>query len=380
MKLTVGLIILLLVSGFIVARYDQINFKTSEITADVEELVDEAYRGDDFRKVYEVIPLEFPRDHGPHPDYRAEWWYYTGNLADTDGNRYGYQFTIFRRGIVPGEPERESEWASRQIYFAHFTVTDVTGETFENYERYSRASAGLAGAQADPYHVWIDDWYAKEIAPGQVQLKANDGNIAIDLILEPAKPPALQGDRGLSAKSHEPGNASYYYSLTNNPTRGVVATRRGAFEVTGNSWEDREWSTSDLPEGTVGWDWFSLQLDDQREVMFFYIRQKDGSALPGSSGLVVYPDGSTRYLEQADVEITILDHWTSPKSGAVYPAGWNFKLPGEAIELHITPLLNDQELSGSFVYWEGAVRIEGAQTGYGYVEMTGYAGSMRGRL
>jgi len=121
-------------------------------------------------------------------------------------------------------------------------------------------------------------------------------------------------------------------------------------------------------------------LDDQREVMFFYIRQKDGSALPGSSGLVVYPDGSTRYLEQADVEITILDHWTSPKSGAVYPAGWNFKLPGEAIELHITPLLNDQELSGSFVYWEGAVRIEGAQTGYGYVEMTGYAGSMRGRL
>jgi len=369
---------LLMISGFIVFQYNQVNL-TGEISADVEALTTDEYGTHEFLKAYEIIPFEFPKDHGPHPDYRAEWWYYTSNLADADGNRYGYQFTIFRRGVVPGEPERESEWATHQIYFAHFTVTDATGETFEYHERFSRASPDLAGAQSVPYHVWIDDWYAKEVAPGKVQLKAGDGNVAIDLVLEQAKPAALQGNQGLSAKSNKPGNASYYYSLTNNLTRGTVTTPRGTFEVAGNSWKDREWSTSDLDEGAVGWDWFSLQLDDNREVMFYYIRREDGSPEPVSAGSVVYPDGSTRYLSLDDIEITTLDTWTSPKSGAIYPAKWNLKIPDEGIDLNINPLLNDQELQVSFTYWEGAVRIEGTQTGYGYVELTGYAHTIRGR-
>lgn len=380
MKVTLTIIALLLLSGFIVVRYDQVSLNTGEIAADVDGLVSEEYTGAEFLKAYEIIPFEFPKDHGPHPDYRAEWWYYTGNLVDAEGNRYGYQFTIFRRGIVPGEPERASEWATRQIYFAHFTVTDVTGETFEYHERFSRASPDLAGAQGLPYyHVWIDDWYAKESEPGKVHLKASAGEVGIDLILEQAKPAALQGDRGLSAKSEEPGNASYYYSLTNNPSYGTVTTSRGTFEVSGNSWEDREWSTSDLDEGAVGWDWFSLQLDDNREVMFYYIRREDGSAESISAGSVVYPDGSTHYLSLDDIQITNLDTWTSPKSGAIYPAEWNLAIPSEGIDLHITPLLNDQELQVSFTYWEGAVRVEGTQTGYGYVELTGYYESLRGR-
>lgn len=381
MKVTLTIIALLIISGFIVVRYDQINLDPGDISADVDNLVPETYSDDDFLKAYEVIPFNFPQDHGPHPDFRAEWWYYTGNLADSEGNRYGYQFTIFRRGIVPGRPQRRSEWATHQIYFAHLTVTDVTGQSFEYHERFSRAGADLAGAQSEPvYRVWIDDWSAREIAPGQVRLQAGDGHIGLDLILEQAKPPALQGDRGLSAKSAEPGNASYYYSLTNNPTRGTVTTPRGTFAVTGNSWVDREWSTTDLGENAVGWDWFSLQLDDDREIMFFHIRLEDGGVEPVSGGKVIYPDGSTRTLALDDVQISPTGTWTSPKSGATYPAGWEFTVPDEGLVLKITPLVNDQELQVSFTYWEGAVKIEGTRRGYGYVELTGYLQSIRGRL
>jgi predicted secreted hydrolase len=381
MKLVIAVIVLLLLSGLVVSQYDQVGLETNVISADVEELVVEEYSGAAFRKAYDVIPFEFPRDHGPHPDYRAEWWYYTGNLADQAGNRFGYQFTIFRRGIVPGEPERESEWATHQIYFAHFTVTDVTGQEFAYHERFSRTSPELAGAQSEPhYKVWLDDWSVEEIEPGRVQVKAQTDGTAIDLILEQTKPPTLQGDRGLSAKSSEPGNASYYYSLTNNPTRGRVTTARGTFEVSGNSWLDREWSTTDLGEGAVGWDWYSLQLDDDREIMFFHIRREDGSVEPVSGGTVIYSDGSMRRLALDEVQITKLSTWTSPKSNATYPASWTFTVPSEGIDLRITPLLNDQELRVSFTYWEGAVKIEGTQSGYGYIELTGYNESIQGRL
>jgi predicted secreted hydrolase len=381
MKLVIAVIVLLLLSGLVVSQYDQVGLETNVISADVEELVLEEYSGAAFRKAYDVIPFEFPRDHGPHPDYRAEWWYYTGNLADQAGNRFGYQFTIFRRGIVPGEPERESEWATHQIYFAHFTVTDVTGQEFAYHERFSRTSPELAGAQSEPhYKVWLDDWSVEEIEPGRVQVKAQTDGTAIDLILEQTKPPTLQGDRGLSAKSSEPGNASYYYSLTNNPTRGRVTTARGTFEVSGNSWLDREWSTTDLGEGAVGWDWYSLQLDDDREIMFFHIRREDGSVEPVSGGTVIYSDGSMRRLALDEVQITKLSTWTSPKSNATYPASWTFTVPSEGIDLRITPLLNDQELRVSFTYWEGAVKIEGTQSGYGYIELTGYNESIQGRL
>ncbi len=380
MRLFVSIVVLLIISGVVVIRYDQVGLDGREIAADVNALQTEEYTEEGFKKAYEVREFNFPEDHGPHPEYRAEWWYYTGNLVDADGNRYGYQFTIFRRAIVPDAPERPSEWATNQIYFAHFTVTDVSGETFEFHEEFSRGGAGLAGAQGLPtYHVWINDWYAKEIAPGQVRIKAAEGEIGIDLILEQDKPAALQGDRGLSAKSETPGNASYYYSLTDNPTQGTVTTPRGTFEVTGNSWKDREWSTSDLDEGAVGWDWFSLHLDDERELTFYYIRREDGSAEPISAGILVEPDGSVTRIKLADIEIENLDTWTSPHSGATYPAEWNLRIPSEGIDLHIIPLLADQELRVSFTYWEGAVRVEGSHNGYGYVELTGYKESLRGR-
>lgn len=380
MKIFFTVAALLLLSGFVVFQYDQITPEQGEITASVENVVAEEYTEAGFQKAYDIIDFNFPEDHGAHPDFQTEWWYYTGNLRDDAGNRYGYQFTIFRRGILAGEAERESEWATRQIYFAHFTVTDVTGETFDYHERYSRAGAGLAGAQGVPfYHVWLDDWSAKEIEPGKVRLKADEGDIGIDLILEQAKPIVLQGDRGLSPKGEEPGNASYYYSLTNNVTTGAITTPRGAFEVTGNSWMDREWSTSFLGEEAVGWDWFSLQLDDDREVMFFQVRRQDGSLEPVSTGVIVNRDGSTEALSPEDFELTVLDTWTSPQSGATYAAEWQVVIPKANLDLHIEPLLSEQELNVSYKYWEGAVRIEGSHTGYGYIEMTGYYQSIQGQ-
>jgi predicted secreted hydrolase len=378
MRLISFIILLLIASGFVVARFDRLNSDT-EIRADVESLV-VAEDTNDFARAYEIQPIIFPDDLGQHPEYQAEWWYYTGNLADAAENRFGFQLTFFRRGLTPGLADRVSEWGSNQIYFAHFTVTDVAGETFTFHERFNRGGPDLAGVTSDPYHVWLDDWYAREIAPGRVELKADAGDIALQLDLEQLKPAALQGDQGLSQKSDEPGNASYYYSLTNNRAGGTITTPRGTFEVTGHAWKDHEWSTSGLGPDAVGWDWFSLQLDDGRELMYFNIRREDGSLEAVSGGTLIERDGSTRYLPNEAVEIEVLDYWQSPESGATYPAEWSFAIPGEDIDLHIRPLLPQQELRVSFTYWEGAVEIEGTQRGYGYIEMTGYYSSMKGRI
>ncbi|MEW5957869.1 MAG: lipocalin-like domain-containing protein [Chloroflexota bacterium] len=378
MRLIVAIIVLLIASGLVIARLDRLD-QAAEIRAEVENISVEEETSE-FARAYEIKPMVFPDDLGQHPDYQAEWWYYTGNLADAGGNRFGFQLTFFRRGLTPGLVERPSEWASNQIYFAHFTVTDVTGDSFTFHERFSRGRPGLAGAQSKPYHVWLDDWYAQEIGPGQVELRAEAGDIGLQLVLTQAKPAARQGDRGLSQKSDEPGNASYYYSLTNNPARGTITTPRGAFAVSGNAWKDHEWSTSGLGPEAVGWDWYSLQLEDGREIMYFNIRQEDGSVEAVSGGALIEPDGRTRALPQEAVEITILDTWQSPDSGAVYPAEWTFAIPSEGIDLHLEPLLPQQELRVSFTYWEGAVQIEGTQRGYGYIELTGYYASMQGRL
>lgn len=378
MRLIVVILILLIASGFIIARFDRVG-ANAEIRASVDSLV-VAEDTSQYARADKVIPINFPADLGQHPEYQLEWWYYTGNLADAAGDRYGFQLTFFRRGLTPGLAERESEWGSNQIYFAHFTLTDVTGQTFTFHERFSRGSPGLAGAVSEPYHVWLDNWQATEIAPGRVQLQAQADDIALDLTLEQAKPVVLHGEQGLSRKSSTPGNASYYYSMTNLKANGSITTPRGTFSVTGKAWKDHEWSTSSLGEDVVGWDWFSLQLADGREIMYAFLRKKDNNFEEVSGGTLVYPDGTVRPLSLADVEITALDTWTSPPSGATYPAGWNLAIPGEGIDLQIKPLLPQQELRVSTTYWEGAVEIEGTQQGYGYVELTGYTGSMQGRM
>jgi len=324
-------------------------------------------------------PFVFPDDHGPHPDFRTEWWYVTGNLADAQGRRFGYQLTLFRIAISPALPAADSAWRTHQIVMGHFAVTDVAANRHYGFERFSRAAVGLAGAQASPFRVWLEDWSltgtAQDTFPMRVQAREN--GVAIELTLETAKPPVWQGESGLSQKSAEPGNASYYYSYTRLPTRGVVTVGEERFEVSGASWLDREWSTSALGPEQSGWDWFALQLDDGRELMLYRLRRKDGGVDPYSSGVLVNSDGNARRLRSGDMVFEILATWTSPHSGDVYPARWRLRLPAEDMELTVTPRVADQEMRVQVRYWEGAVTVTGCAggeqvSGQGYLEMTRY--------
>ncbi|TDI89578.1 MAG: carotenoid 1,2-hydratase [Candidatus Dadabacteria bacterium] len=325
-----------------------------------------------FKRVQMPRDFKFPKDFGPHPEYQTEWWYYTGNLVDSSGRDFGYQLTFFRRALSSYEVDRESEWASNQIYFAHFALSDIENGEFYSSERWSRSALGLAGAERMPFRVWIDDWSVQGEGKS-FKLKATDGSISINLLLKPAKPVVLQGDKGLSQKSQEPGNASYYFSQTRIDTSGRVIIDGQEFEVRGLSWLDREWSTSALGENQEGWDWFSIQLDDGREIMLYQLRLKDGGIDNYSSGSIVNKNGDLTPLKAADFEIEVLDTWKSSKTGIDYPSKWRISIPGHDIELNVVPLLQDQELLHSFIYWEGAVKISGEGfSGKGYVELTGY--------
>jgi len=316
----------------------------------------------------------FPRDHGPHPAFRTEWWYWTGNLAAPDGRRFGFQLTFFRTALTPEAEARGSAWGANQVYLAHFAVTDVAGRHFGAWRRTERFALGLAGAEPEPFRVWVDEWEARgEGATGPpVRLRASEGDTAIDLTLDGGKPVLLQGTRGLSRKGAEPGNASYYYSLTRMPARGAVTVGGQRFEVTGLAWMDREWSTSALGAELAGWDWVALQLDDGREIMFYRLRRKDGGADRFSAGVIVDSMGSARALSLDDVTLEPVDAWTSPRSGARYPARWRLRMAGLALDLEIAPVLADQELDVGTRYWEGAVVVAGTVAGRGYVEMVGY--------
>ncbi len=325
-------------------------------------------------------PFAFPADHGPHPAFKHEWWYFTGNLRAADGRRFGYQLTFFRIALRPRPAMRPSAWAAEQVYMAHFTVTDVQERRFHQAERVTRAAPGLAGANAQPFRVWLEDWSAQGVMQAgrlHTRLHAREDTFAVDLALESLKMPVLQGDAGLSRKGAAPGNASYYYSLTRLATRGRIRIGAQEFVVEGLSWMDREWSTSALGRDQRGWDWFALQLSDGSDLMFYRLRRQDGTSDPFSAGLLVDRAGRTRRLRLDDVALEIRDHWRSP-AGGLYPAAWRLHIPSAALEVTVAPTVADQELQGIVRYWEGAVTVRGnAQgspvTGSGYVELTGYA-------
>jgi predicted secreted hydrolase len=340
-----------------------------------------------FKRAQEPIDLEFPADHGPHLDYQTEWWYYTGNLVSDKGQRFGYQLTFFRRSLAPPamRAERESSWAADQVYMAHFALTDVAGGRHQGFERFTRGAAGLAGAQAVPYRVWLEDWSVEELELGVVRMQAEQDGLALDLVLVDSKGPILQGERGYSPKGPQPGNASYYYSLSRLETSGAVRVAGEVYSVSGLSWMDHEWSTGALTADQVGWDWFSVQMDGGGDLMLFQLRKEDGSIDSFSSGTLIAPDGSTRHLGRDEFEIRVEDTWRSPQTGADYPARWTVTVPAADLTLQVEPYLADQELTVSYAYWEGTVRVEGQRAGrairgQGYVELTGYAGSMQGQF
>ena len=335
-----------------------------------------AANGAGFAEALASRPLSFPKDHGAHPDFRTEWWYYTGNLKTSTGRHFGFQLTFFRVALAPTEQLRTSAWATRQLYVAHFAVTDTAGGRFHAASRTSRAALGLAGAEAAPFRVWVGQWSA--LGQGaSTRLRADEKDVAIDITLSPAKPIVLQGNRGLSRKGPEPGNASLYYSFTRMSARGVVREGTETLEVSGDAWLDREWSTSALGAALEGWDWFAVQLDDGRELMMYLLRRRDGAIDPFSSGSLVAADGAVRRLDAADVRIETVAHWTSPRSGVRYPSRWRFSVPSAELRLEIEPRVPDQELMVGTRYWEGAVAVVGSSAGrpsagHGYVELVGY--------
>ena len=378
-----------------------------------------------FARATAARPFVLPADHGPHFEYQTEWWYYTGNVVAADGHRFGFQLTFFRRGLSPGSPPGGPGLASNQVYFAHFAITDVMAGLHATAERFSRGAGGLAGAAGEPFAVWLEDWRVSSCCGGScaappappappahhtrvhraplaapasdcgdgsaVRLVAHDtaSGLSLDLELQATKPLVAHGNRGLSPKSDEPGNASYYVGYTRMAARGRIGTA----EVAGEAWFDHEWSTSALGSGAAGWDWFSLQLGDGRELMHFRIRREDGEVETVSGGTLVEPDGRARRLSRDDVRIDVLRRWTSPEAGATYPSRWRLSVPSEGLDLLVEPWLEAQEMRTSFIYWEGAVRVSEAAgqgsngrrrpvrprlTGQGYVELTGYAASMQG--
>ena len=322
----------------------------------------------------------FPADHGPHPGFRNEWWYVTGNLDGDGGRRFGFELTIFRFALTPTLETAASSWRSNQVYIAHFAVTDAGRERFYTAERYSRGALGLAGASADPFRVWIDDWEIATEDPGhpeQWRLRASDAEFALDVALTAAKPPVLNGIDGLSQKSAEPGNASYYYSITRWLTEGSIRLGDEEYRVSGLSWLDREWSSSALAADQLGWDWFALQLSDGSELMFYNLRKLDGSQDEHSAGTWINVDGTSTHIDRDDMDIEVIDTWDSPEGGR-YPSAWVLRVPDRGLSLEIRPVMADQELFTTVRYWEGAVDVQGQRhgspvEGRGYVELTGYA-------
>jgi predicted secreted hydrolase len=329
-------------------------------------------------------PLTFPADFGAHPDFRTEWWYYTGNLQTAEGRHFGFELTIFRVGLLPPTVEipKDSNWSGRDFYFAHFAISDIGRAHFYAYQRYSRPGPGLAGAQADPYHIWLEDWNITEQSQGVYQLQAEQEQAAINLKLNDELGVILQGDNGYSRKGKNPTNASYYYSQPRLRADGTVKINGSQYQVSGLAWNDHEFSTGVLDENQIGWDWFSLQFEDGRALMLFQLRERGGGISDSASGTFIAPDRTSQLLHQSDFEIAVLDKWRSPHTKGTYPSSWRIQIHKPNCQLEVEPWMSDQEINfPPITYWEGAVRFKGncdstPVSGNGYIELTGYAGNL----
>ncbi|TWD48598.1 putative secreted hydrolase [Agrobacterium vitis] len=315
--------------------------------------------------------FSFPADHGPHNDFRIEWWYVTANLKDAAGRDYGVQWTLFRSALVPGE---EKGWDSPQVWMGHAAVTSA--EHHYVAEKFARGGIGQAGVNASPFHAWIDDWAMTAKAEGQdgasqdaianVNLKAHGSNFGYDLSLRADRPLVLQGDKGYSVKSAT-GQASYYYSQPFYAVTGTLHLPTGDVAVTGKAWADREWSSQPLSSEQTGWDWFSLHFDGGAKMMGFHLRGK-GSDYTVATWIAA--DGTTQLLKPGALKLTPLKR--ANVSGHDIPVEWRLELPEKGLSITTKPLNPQSWMPVAFAYWEGPIRFSGSQNGVGYLEMTGY--------
>jgi predicted secreted hydrolase len=339
----------------------------------------------DFRRALPGYVYRFPADHAAHPEFRTEWWYYTGHLSTEEGRNFGFQLTFFRHALRPPATQAQSRWAMHTLYFVHFAITDEKKDTYRFQEKVSRGALKMAGADPETYHVWVQDWEVR-LQKKIHRLKAGKEDMGIDLTLMPAKRAVIHGNNGVSQKAVGEGYASHYYSLTRMQTTGVLHWQGNSYEVSGQAWMDHEFGSNQLRDYQVGWDWFSVQLNNQTELMLYIIRHRDGQADPTSSGTLIHPDGSSEHLLLTTFQVDTQGSWRSKKSGTTYPSGWRLTVPGKKLELKLVPTVKDQELttrkSTLVNYWEGSVRVTGKHKGEpvrgkGYVELTGYDAEFR---
>jgi predicted secreted hydrolase len=337
-----------------------------------------------FTRVDGSRPLHFPQDLGAHEDFSTEWWYYTGNLETSDGKHFGFELTIFRVGLVPPTAQipADSKWYGHSLYFAHFAVSDIGGDHFYAFERYSRPGPGLAGGQASPYRVWLEDWSVNETNGNTYRLQAEQEGVALDLNLTDDMGIVLHGENGYTRGGEGAANAAYYYSQPRLRAGGTVTVKGTSYEVQGQAWKDHEFSSGMLDQNQIGWDWFSLQFEDGTALMLYQLRERDGKISNSSSGTFISTNGKPLMISKNDFEITVLDTWSSPHTQGIYPSKWNIHLREPDCVLEIQPWMSDQELHFPAVtYWEGAVHFEGTcngkpTRGNGYIELTGYAGNL----
>jgi len=335
-----------------------------------------------WRQAQAGYQFEFPRDHSSHPEFKIEWWYYTGNLRTSNARHFGFQLTFFRVG-VQSRSKNPSRWVVRDLFMSHLALSDIQSGRFHFAERLNRAGPGWAGASTDTYRVWNGQWETRLQKTGRHELRARDRSFGIELDLDPGRAIVPHGTAGISQKGARKGNSTHYYSLPRMPTQGSVWLEDQRFEVSGLSWMDHEFGTSFLEPKQTGWDWFAIQLEDGLDLMCFQLRRSDGQLDPHSSGTLIEASGKLRSLRSTDFFLQPVETWHSPHSGATYPVVWNVSIPSELLNLKIRAVLFDQELrterSTNVTYWEGAVEISGSRdgrpvVGKGYLEMTGYSG------
>lgn len=332
--------------------------------------------------------FRFPRDHYAHDAYRTEWWYFTGHLRAPGGRSFGYELTFFRIGLEPHASawaSNVSKWRAYQLYPAHFAISDLAAKTFVHYQTIARDALGQGSASESAIDVAANGWSLKgtpEVRP-RLRIKAERRGDALDLTMRSQKPPAIHGTGGISRKGKCPSCASHYYSFSRLTTTGTLIRGGVRYRVSGISWMDHEYGSDELQSNQSGWDWFSVQLNDGRELMLYRVREKDGSTTPQSAGSLIGRRAGVRSLSLRNFSIVASGSWKSPHTGATYPSGWKVRASGIAPTLELIPELLDQELAdpGGTTYWEGAVRVVDADTGKmlgeGYVELTGYASAVR---
>ena len=329
---------------------------------------------------------EFPRDHRQHPEFKTEWWYFTGNLHDGQGRRFGYQLTFFRQGIRPPSARgaETSRFIVNDLKFAHFAISDAAGKRFHFGQKLSRGAFAEAGFDAAEKIAWIEDWTLVSDGARGFSLAAAHGGHRIELTLEQVKPWAIHGTEGVSPKAEGEGRASHYYSGTRMATSGTLTLAGKPLRVTGESWFDHEWATNQLTPAQVGWDWFSVQLDDGTELMLYQMRTRDGGTDATSSGTFVARDGTTQHLRREDYQLTPLKFWTSPETGGRYPIAWQLAVPKLDLTARIeTPIERQELVLKPIAYWEGLIDVQATRAGrrvrgHGYMELTGYAGALVG--